>query len=254
MNKQQERMPAFPQAVIDFWHTSFFRGVTFYSNEIFSIIINPELSEDNRVMILKLEQGKTMAVLTPKIAAKSGLRATRCYSETNFRRQLQDCGIHLHKAEALFYFTEAEKEKLLETDLASNLRRLTEQDHELFAQFESSSLEQDLDDAFVELDHWAVFGSLEQNRLVSAASMYPWMGKANLADIGVLTLAPFRGQGHGRSVVRSIAQYACQQGAQPQFRCRLDQQESIALAQAAGLTLFGTWEVISPDSNEWELE
>lgn len=51
MNKQQERMPAFPQAVIDFWHTSFFRGVTFYSNEIFSIIINPELSE-----VLKLER------------------------------------------------------------------------------------------------------------------------------------------------------------------------------------------------------
>ncbi|WP_049894869.1 hypothetical protein [Paenibacillus antibioticophila] len=70
MNKQQERMPAFPQAVIDFWHTSFFRGVTFYSNEIFSIIINSELSEDNRVMILKLERSS----ISRKLKKKNCLR------------------------------------------------------------------------------------------------------------------------------------------------------------------------------------
>lgn len=31
-----------------------------------------------------------------------------------------------------------------------------------------------MDDAYVELDNWAVFGSFEEHRLVSAASMYPW--------------------------------------------------------------------------------
>lgn len=254
MNSMQERVALFPQAITDFWYATFFKGVILYSDEFFSIIINPELSEDNRVMILNMAQNKTVAVLTPKMAAKSGLRAKRCYSEATFRRQLQASRIHLHRADYLFYLTEAEKEKLLHTDLASNFRHLTEQDHELFSHFEFASSRQDLDDAFVELDHWAVIGALEHNRLVSAGSIYPWMGNTTLADIGVLTLAPFRGQGHGRRVVRSIAQYACQQGAEPQFRCRLDQQEAISLAQAAGLTLFGTWEVISPDSNEWEFE
>lgn len=47
-----------------------------------------------------------------------------------------------------------------------------------------------MDDANVELDNWAVFGSFEEHRLVSAASMYPW-DNAQIADLGVLTLTPF---------------------------------------------------------------
>ncbi|MFR0657055.1 GNAT family N-acetyltransferase, partial [Pantoea sp. SIMBA_079] len=83
-----------------------------------------------------------------------------------------------------------------------------QQDDAVFSEFQSSASEQDLDDAQVELDHWAVFGSFEQNRLVSVASMYPWEDDLQIADLGVLTLAPFRGKGHTRKVVRSICKYA----------------------------------------------
>nr|WP_244183506.1 GNAT family N-acetyltransferase [Xenorhabdus kozodoii] len=80
-----------------------------------------------------------------------------------------------------------------------------------------------------------VFGAFEQNRLISAASMYPWE-EAPIADLGVLTLVPFRGKGYASKVVRSISQYACTQGYEPQYRCQLDNQASVALAKAAGLT------------------
>ena len=63
----------------------------------------------------------------------------------------------------------------------------------------------------------------------------------------MLTLAPFRGLGHGRGVVRSISRYARLQGYEPQYRCQLDNQASVSLAGAAGLSLFGTWDVNSPD-------
>jgi len=106
-----------------------------------------------------------------------------------------------------------------------------------------------LDDAYVELDHWAVFGTFEQDRLVGAASAYPWQD-AQIADVGVLTLAPFRGRGHARRVVREICKYVYGQGYEPQYRCQLDNLASAAVAKAAGLTLFGTWEVISPDCTE----
>lgn len=69
-----------------------------------------------------------------------------------------------------------------------------------------------------------------------------------IAETGVLTLPPFRGKGHARNVVRAISRYAYEQGFEPQYRCQLDNQASVALAKAAGLTLFGKWQVVSPDS------
>nr|WP_237387833.1 hypothetical protein [Xenorhabdus sp. Sc-CR9] len=99
----------------------------------------------------------------------------------------------------------------------------------------------------MELDHWAVFGSFDRDRLVCSASMYPW-DNAKIADLGVLTLAPFRCKGHARKVVRTISKFAHSQGYEPQYRCQLDNAASSALAKATGLTLFGKWELVSPDS------
>ncbi len=146
-----------------------------------------------------------------------------------------------------FYFSEAEKNALLQENQEGTLRQLTEQDDAIFSAFESSASEQDLDDAYVELDHWAVFGSFEQNRLVCAASMYPWGEDVQIADLGILTLSAYRGKGHARKVVRSICKYAYEQGFEPQYRCQLGNEASTLLAKAAGLTLFGKWDVISPD-------
>ncbi|MDE9448355.1 GNAT family N-acetyltransferase, partial [Xenorhabdus bovienii] len=79
------------------------------------------------------------------------------------------------------------------------------------------------------------------------ASMYPW-DNAKIADLGVLTLASFRCKGHARKVVRTISKFAHSQGYEPQYRCQLDNAASSALAKATGLTLFGKWELVSPDS------
>jgi GNAT superfamily N-acetyltransferase len=98
---------------------------------------------------------------------------------------------------------------------------LTEHDAQAFAEFESSASPQDLDDAYVELGHWAVFGAFVQDRLVSVASAYPWLD-AHIADIGVLTLPGFRGRNHGRAVVRALCKFAAQQAYQPQYRCQFE--------------------------------
>ncbi|MDR0268666.1 GNAT family N-acetyltransferase [Paenibacillus sp.] len=181
------------------------------------------------------------------MADKVGLLQRQDLSESTFRRRLNEAGVKLHGADYLFYFSEADKNVLLHENLEGDLRRLTEHDDVVFSDFQSSASEQDLDDAYVELDHWAVFGSFDQSRLVCAASMYPW-DNAKIVDLGVLTLTPFRGKGHARRVVRSICKYAIDQGYEPQYRCQLDNQASESLAKAAGLTLFGKWDVISKTS------
>jgi hypothetical protein len=64
----------------------------------------------------------------------------------------------------------------------------------------------------------------------------------------VLTLPPFRGNGHARRVIPAISGHALAQGYEPQYRCQLDDVASAALAKAAGLTVDGEWDVISSET------
>ncbi|MGG1664338.1 GNAT family N-acetyltransferase [Brevibacillus sp. NRS-1366] len=249
-NQSSLVMPTFSPTITDYWQESFLTGDVLYRDESFTVTINPDLDEDSRVMVLELSDGRVMAVLTPELAKKAGLYQQQDLSEPVFRRKLNDAGVSLHGADYLFYFSKADKNELLQENLEGDLRRLTELDEATFSEFQSSVSEQDLADAQVELDHWAVFGSFEQNRLVSAASMYPWEDDLQIADLGVLTQTSFRGKGHARKAVRSICKHAYGQGYEPQYRCQLDNHASTLLAKAAGLSLFGKWEVISPDSTD----
>lgn len=237
----------FSQPITNYWKSQFLTGDIIYNDKIFTLTINHELSEDSRVMVLENTDGQVLAVLTPEMADKLDLSKGQEMSELIFRQKLNEAGVILHGADCLFYFSEAEMNVLLQESLEGTVRQLTEQDGAIFSEFESTASEQDLDDAYVELNHWAVFGSFEQDRLVSAASMYPWEEDVQIADLGVLTLSPFRGKGHARKVVRSICKYAYEQGYEPQYRCQLDNEASTVLAKAAGLTLFGKWDVVSPN-------
>ncbi|TQR37019.1 GNAT family N-acetyltransferase [Lysinibacillus sphaericus] len=240
-------MLLFSQTITDFWESQFLNGDVIYNDGIFTVTINHDLSEDSRVMVLETADGRVLAVLTPEMAEELNLSKGQELSELAFRKKLNEGGVTLHGADYLFYFSEAEKSILLQENLEDTVRQLTEQDDAIFSEFESSATEQDLDDAFVELAHWAAFGSFEHNRLVCASSIYPWEEDVQIADLGVLTLAAFRGKGHARKVVRSICKYAYEKGYEPQYRCQLDNEASTFLASVAGLTLFGKWDVISPN-------
>lgn len=213
----------------------------------FSLTLDPALREDRRVMVL--DAGDTVrAVLTPAVARQaevSGDDKLSALTASEFRRALGEAGVTLYGADRVHYFLEADKPALMHESAQIDVRRLAEGDAEPFAEFEASAPAQDLDDAYVELDHWAVFGAFVQGRLVSAASAYPWDG-AQIADVGVLTLPEFRGHGHARAVVRALCRYAARQGYEPQYRCQFDNEPSIALARSAGLSYFGSWEVVSP--------
>ncbi|WP_233202960.1 GNAT family N-acetyltransferase [Chitinimonas sp. BJB300] len=200
-------------------------------------------------MLLETADGQISAVLTPVLIDKLNLYRDQNLSEQVLRQKLREGYVELHGADYVFYFSETAKRVLLEETPLHTIRQLSAADEAIFAEFQSSASEQDLGDAYVELDHWAVFGAFENERLVCAASMYPWEGQ-KIADLGVLTLPPFRGKGYASKVVRAISCYACNLGYEPQYRCQIDNHASIALAKKAGLTQLGKWEVISPDSAE----
>ncbi|MGO1069458.1 GNAT family N-acetyltransferase [Lysobacter sp. CA199] len=240
-------MSDFSATVAEFWHAAFAGRQTFAGDDGFTIAIAPELSEDRRVMILELSEGPAMATLTPALADRLDLHRRPPSSVAAFRCALRNADVMLHGADYLFYLPQTARPGLLEQSPGDDVRRLTLDDAALFSEFESDASEQDLDDAYVALDHWRVFGAFERGRLVGAASMYPWQS-ARIADLGVLTLPPFRGRGHARKLVRAMCRHACELQYEPQYRCQLDNPSSVALAKAAGLALFGTWQTVSPDS------
>ncbi|MFI9630334.1 GNAT family N-acetyltransferase [Streptomyces sp. NPDC052042] len=236
----------FPSAITDFWLSPSPTSRLLYGDDDFSVTADAALEEDERLTILTTTDGKTRVLLTPAIAVTMALEEGRPVDEAGFRRRLEESGISLHGADNLFYFTEKDRETLLGEPDAPSIRALTEADARAFEQFEEAASEQDLDDASVELDHWAVYGAFDDGRLVCVASMYPW-NDAPLADLGVLTLPSYRGKGHARRLVRAISRHALARKHEPQYRCQLDNHASVAAAGSAGLTRFGTWDVVSPD-------
>ncbi|NML37277.1 GNAT family N-acetyltransferase [Chitinophaga sp. G-6-1-13] len=237
-------MPILSKAATDHWKAPFLNGAVLYSDDTFMMTVNPDLEDNERVMLLEPVDGPAMAVLTLGMASLAGLEQPQNMSLPEFRSQLQRAGIILHGADYVFFFPEDEKARLMKETTEGNIRRLTAADAAAFEAFCAASSEEDLDGAYVELDHWRVMGVFEGEQLVCAASMYPWNDTA-IADLGVLTLTAARGKGYARRLTRAICRLAYEEGYEPQYRCQLDNQASVALAKAVGVMLFAKWDMLS---------
>src|SRR3954453_18279396 len=185
-------MAAVSETVDAFWRAPLSRGEVLHRTDALTIVSDGSLAEGRGVSIINVGGVATIAVLSPAIAARILVQPIR--DESALRAALADADVSLHTADAVFYLPPAAKADLLGKRDQANVRRLTERDRDAFAAFASAAPSQDLDDAYVELDHWAVFGAFREDRLVCAASMYPW-GGSDLADLGVITPPGFRRQG-----------------------------------------------------------
>ena len=210
------------------------------------VVVDDTLPDNRSVMLLELVAGGGYLTLTPGRATQSGLVAGGLVDPADVRRSLAGVGVALHDPDHLFYLPLEDQAALLDETPAAGTRALDARDEPAFARFTAAAPEADLDEAFVELDHWLVVGSFVDDRLVSAASSYPWAG-TTLADVGVLTLPDHQGRGLARRTVRALSGRALARGHEPQYRCQLDNTASIALAASAGLEHFGTWDVIATE-------
>jgi len=204
------------------------------------IVVDDTLPENRALMVLVPVGSGGIVTLTGDLARRLDLQSATVGND-GLASRLVDAGIRLNGADHLFYLPTAEQ--VTSASAAIDARVLTEADAPEFAVFAATAPEGDLDEAFVELDHWLVVGTFVDGRLATAASMYPWRD-TRLADLGVLTLPEFRGRGLARSTVRAISALALERGYEPQYRCQLDNAASVALAESAGFARFATWDVI----------
>ena len=236
-------MTDFPRAILGYWHDAF-DGRRVDTEGDFALTVVPTLNRKRPAMILDGQYGSTRAALTPELAEVIGIHAAEVMTVARLRERLNGAGVVLHDPDFLFYLS---GDTSLAADPSKAPRQLTESDRESFDAFQGEASDQDLEDAFVELDHWASFGCFDGDRLVSVASTYPWEN-SRITDLGVLTLPDVRGKGYARAVVQAINRHSRQHGYEPQYRCQLDNHASVALAKACGLTLFGKWVVASDAS------
>lgn len=236
----------FAPVVQEFWDAPLGRAAARWDSDAMSVIVDAALDTDRRVTVLETAE-TTRAVISPGVAHLLDLDSAPVTSRSAFEAALARAGIVLHGADSIFYWSETARALLIDEVSPPQLRVLTADDSTVFGAFQASASEQDLDDAWVELDHWAVVGGFVGDRLVCAASAYPWRDSP-FADLGVLTLPDARGNGHARAVVRELSRVAIERGYEPQYRCQLDNTASLALAASAGLSRFANWNVVSPDS------
>lgn len=225
----------FPKPVLDYWHEAF----AGHSSSTWAV--SEKLNPKRPAMMLEGMDGSVRTVLRPELIDRIGPYAAGATSIAGIQDQLARGGVSLHDPDYLFYLP---ADTSVAPDRSAVARRLTIEDRAAFEAFQADASEQDRDDAFVEIDHWAVFGCFDGDRLVSAASACPWE-TAPVADLGVLTLPDVRGRDFARAVVLTISYFSRLEGYEPQYRCQLDNLAFVALAKSCGFALFGKWIVAS---------
>lgn len=211
------------------------------------VVVDDSLPPPRALMAIERPRGGGVVRLTPHHATVLGLEEGSRVEVADVRSAAAAAGIALHDPDHLFYLPVEEQEILRIEGAPEGTRGLTDSDAAAFAEFTSAAPPDELAEAFIELDHWLVFGTVVDGRIVAAASLYPWNG-THLADLGVLTLPAYRGSGLARRTVRAASAAALAVGYEPQYRCQLENTASVALAASAGFERFGTWHVITPDA------
>jgi GNAT superfamily N-acetyltransferase len=232
----------FAQAVTDYWLPDRLADAASTAGG-YRVITDGSLPNDISLMILETSKGSFLT-LTPAEARRLGLTGVSTVADSALCSALEAAGATLNGADCLFYLPVGKQPAVRAAAVATGTRELTAADAGAFAQFAAAAPAQDMDEAFVELDHWLVFGTFADGRLVAAASMYPWRG-THFADLGVITLPEYRRRGLARRTVRAMSARALAAGYEPQYRCQLENSSSASLARAADFALFGTWDVIA---------
>lgn len=232
----------FSPVVYDFW----MRGVDLSARrDGVHVVVDATLTESRSVSLLAVAEGPRVLAVSPARATELGVAHGDELDLEQVTAALLAAGITLNDPDDVFHFVAADARALVAEPARQGVRALTIDDRAEFDRFTATAPDDDVDEAFVELDHWLVFGCFVDDVLVSAASMYPW-DDSTLADTGVLTLPDYRGRGYAAATVRALSAEALRRGYEPQYRCQVDNLGSVAVARSAGLTRFGPWKVILP--------
>ncbi|WP_193072066.1 GNAT family N-acetyltransferase [Pseudomonas sp. FME51] len=234
--------------IIDYWKNEFQLGESVVNSPTFSLFSYSELDEDYSMSWLKTAEVNLFSS-SPTLIEQLGLKSHPPASSEALLARLNHDDFNWYGADQVFYLSEIECEKLQNNPFFHAARRLTQADKLLFDEFCSQNSEEDLDGAYVELNHWRVMGLFEQEKLIAVASAYPW-DDSLFADMGILTHPDYRQQGFAKLLIRALCKLILNDGYQPQYRCQLDNLSSLILAEKAGFSPFAQLDFILKNEND----
>lgn len=94
----------------------------------------------------------------------------------------------------------------------------------------------EVDNAYVHIDHELAFGAFFEHKLVSAASAYDWRGFA--VDAGVLTRPDFRRKGLGKAVISAICEKEIVNDRIMQYRAHIELISSWKIPESLGFKRY----------------
>lgn len=210
------------------------------------VVVDADLAHERRFSVLAPVAHGGVVRATPDVARTLGLVDGATVTSDALADAVAAARLALNGPDHVAYLPPDVAEGVRAAPLPPHVRVLTLDDADAFAAFTAACPPDDVDEAWVELDHWRVVGAFDGDVLVCAASAYPWTG-TTIADLGALTAPTHRARGLARAVVRALAAQALAAGHEPQYRCQLDNTASLALSRAAGFERFATWDVVLPD-------
>lgn len=205
--------------------------------------VTDTLPDDRSLQTITVHDGRRLAALTPARAAAAGLATGDRLDDDALRAAVTATGLTFNGADLIFGLGESVAAPQVATATTVGVRRLGAGEADAFAAFVATCSPEEVDEAYVEIDHWVAFGAFDGDAIVAASSAYPWGDGAAVADIGVITAPTHRGRGLGRAVVRAAAAHILDEGLCPLYRCQATNLASAATGRGAGFSLFGTWDV-----------
>jgi GNAT superfamily N-acetyltransferase len=226
----------------EIWSITYFKGKPFLKRHNIEIFINDDLDKYASSTILTYSNGLTRVSLTSDMSARLDFcEHSEIADMASFKSHLIKYKIQLHSPDNIYFSSKDTRSFSLNSNISA--RALTEHDGEIFSRFTNEIDPEELDNAYVELDHWAVYGLFLDNILVASCSLYPWR-ETVIADIGVVTLQSHRGKDYAKLLVSYAYEQISKKGYILQYRTQKDNLPSIKLAESLGLKFFGEWQAI----------
>ena len=162
--------------------------------------------------ILTLD-GRRLVAATPAFAARAGLVDGARLDDDALAGAVARAGARLNGPDHIFGFDDDHLPRLMGEENAASIRPLGPADADRFARLTGACSPSEVDEAYVEVDHWAAFGLFDGDEIVSAASAYPWRTRwwptsaSSPAPIAVAGVTPGRwcGRSAGTSSMRGTS-------------------------------------------------
>ncbi len=226
------------------WKERYFSTQPVWQTDDLEIYINPAPRYPDEFFLIIRPDGVHRVSMAGDWLTKWNLTSfSQLASAKQCLTMLNEKGLKLHSPDNVYYAKPSIKPWQHSNWIC---RALGKEDEVLFKTFCDKNSEQDLDDAYVELDHWAVYGLFDGDALVAVCSLYPW-AETQLADLGVIVLPERRGQGLASELVKYASEQMESKGFVLQYRTQTDHIASNKVALSAGLVHYGTWQPLAEE-------